>query len=422
MNLLARILSHGFAIAIVLLLAVGLIYWGELFPDWELPEVLSLGTPTERGATGTDDSITPDAPAVEPAAETATPPVTGETVPAILEAAEPAAVTETPGAIPAEEPATPEEPVAPEVTEDSAGITTGKPVIVPEAVAPETTAPAAEITGEAAEPVTTAASAADMTETAAREPAELPEAVAASEVPTAEPEEEIAPSLPEPFVTPGASAPVPATAESAAAAEPESAILKMTSSAADAEIPAADTASAAAVTTPTDDEAAPAETAAVITEPLQAPPPAVGEQPIQPPADPVAPVAIESQPESMADDETRVPVPGSLEPAAASSYELLAAAREAFWLRDYETAENKYRQLIVMEPDNPDGYGELGNMYFSQGKWEQAATAYFDAGTRLVAEGQLEQASQLVEVIRGLDGSQADELNELITAAQAASH
>jgi hypothetical protein len=295
-------------------------------------------------------------------------------------------------------------------------------VIVPEAVTPETAAPAAEITGEAGEPVTTTASAVDMTETTAREPAELPEAVAASEVPTAEPEEEIAPSLPEPFVTPGATAPVPATAESAAAAEPESAILKMTGSAADAEIPAADTASAAAVTTPTDDEAAPAETAAVITEPLQAPPPAVGEQPIQPPADPVTPVAIDPQPESMADAEPRVPVPASVEPAAASSYELLAAAREAFWLRDYETAENKYRQLIVMEPDNPDGYGELGNMYFSQGKWEQAATAYFDAGTRLVAEGQLEQASQLVDVIRGLDGSQADELNELITAAQAASH
>ena len=42
MNLLARLMSHGFAIALVLLLAVGFIYRGELFPEWELPEFLAF--------------------------------------------------------------------------------------------------------------------------------------------------------------------------------------------------------------------------------------------------------------------------------------------------------------------------------------------------------------------------------------------
>ncbi|MBT8121417.1 MAG: hypothetical protein KJO10_02685, partial [Gammaproteobacteria bacterium] len=42
MSLFARIMSHGFALAIVALLAIGLIYRGELFPDMELPEFLQV--------------------------------------------------------------------------------------------------------------------------------------------------------------------------------------------------------------------------------------------------------------------------------------------------------------------------------------------------------------------------------------------
>jgi hypothetical protein len=98
-------------------------------------------------------------------------------------------------------------------------------------------------------------------------------------------------------------------------------------------------------------------------------------------------------------------------------YELLAAAREAFWLHNYEDAEKNYRALMDLEPQNPDGYGELGNMYFSQGRWEEAAAAYYEAGTRLISEGRLDSARELVNVIRGLNGQQADELDKLITSA-----
>ena len=102
---------------------------------------------------------------------------------------------------------------------------------------------------------------------------------------------------------------------------------------------------------------------------------------------------------------------------AKTAYELLAAAREAYWLRDYKGAEKHYLQLIEVEPDNPDGYGELGNMYFAQGQWEQAAAAYYDAGVRMINEGMVVQARQLVDVIRGLNGGQADELEKQVDAA-----
>jgi hypothetical protein len=57
-------------------------------------------------------------------------------------------------------------------------------------------------------------------------------------------------------------------------------------------------------------------------------------------------------------------------------------------------------------------------MYFSQGKWDQAATAYYQAGVRLVGQGLLTQAEELLAVIRGLNGANADELEQKIADAR----
>jgi tetratricopeptide (TPR) repeat protein len=98
-------------------------------------------------------------------------------------------------------------------------------------------------------------------------------------------------------------------------------------------------------------------------------------------------------------------------------YEVMATARESYWLRDFDAAEQHYQELIRIDPDNPDGYGEMGNMYFSQGNWEQAAAAFYEAGTRLLKQGHVLQAQQMVEVIRGLNGPQAEELEAQVVAA-----
>ncbi len=86
-------------------------------------------------------------------------------------------------------------------------------------------------------------------------------------------------------------------------------------------------------------------------------------------------------------------------------------------MHNYDAAEKNYRNLAELEPQNPDGYGELGNMFFTQGRWEEAAAAYYEAGIRLVREGRIQPARDLVNVIRGLNGSQAEELEKLITSA-----
>jgi hypothetical protein len=76
MNLLARILSHGFALAVVVLIAIALMYRGDLFPEWELPEFLVVedksGTVTE-GTPATVDSTLPEAAATSPEATAGVP-------------------------------------------------------------------------------------------------------------------------------------------------------------------------------------------------------------------------------------------------------------------------------------------------------------------------------------------------------------
>jgi len=126
------------------------------------------------------------------------------------------------------------------------------------------------------------------------------------------------------------------------------------------------------------------------------------------------PAAAEVVATDTATDEAVVAQPEAPAAAAVSPYRLLAAAREAYWLRDYATAEEKYLAMIKLDPDNPDGHGELGNMYFSEGKWDLAAAAYFEAGKRMADEGLLSEARELVDVIKGLQGSQAAELEQYI--------
>ena len=88
----------------------------------------------------------------------------------------------------------------------------------------------------------------------------------------------------------------------------------------------------------------------------------------------------------------------------------LAAAREAFWRNDFAAAERHYRSVIEQQPDNPDVYGELGNLHYQQGQWQQAAEAYFQAAQRLLDRGDRMPAQHLLRILRNLDPERAREL------------
>lgn len=107
------------------------------------------------------------------------------------------------------------------------------------------------------------------------------------------------------------------------------------------------------------------------------------------------------------------------EPAiAASSYvkpshntqDMLLVARQAFWNGNPLDSEKLYLDLVKLHENNPNVYGELGNVYYSQGKWEKAGKAYYQAAVRLLDLKQTQQVNYLLRVIQGLDIESAEKL------------
>ena len=353
MNLLARILSHGFALVVVVLIAITLMYRGDLFPEWDLPEFLVVKDTSGSGkdvASATVAHALPETVAASPEATTGVPLEAPELVPEV------------------EAPPIEASPV--EVTEEivTEKIVTRDVVSPPEEVVPDSIDESPDASPVAAEEDELAVPEAILAEPVV---AASPVAVTESEVVTEQLETPLADMAP----------PMPA-AEPLTDSQPESA---------DVAVPAT-----VAVTE-----------SEVVTEPSD--PPLADMAPSIPAAEPVT----DPQPESVV--AAAVSLEGN---AGESTYELLAAAREAYWLHDYEGAENHYRRLIQLEPDNPDWYGELGNMYFSQGEWQQASAVYYEAGIRLLNDGKMVEARQMVAVIRGLNGVEADDLENQVNAGQ----
>jgi tetratricopeptide (TPR) repeat protein len=409
MNLFARLLSHGFALVVVALLAVGLIYRGELFPGMELPAFLAFdktqqdeaasvagttstdrpgpaltdqGMPAEAGQAAADIADQQVAAAKEAVAPAISPPPSAAPPPM------PAPATESAGRTPA--------PVTPADREAMPGMMTGA---TDEAANETMTDTAAEAADEGADET--------MTDTAAEAAVEgadqaTAEAAATQAVDTA---------------TAAAETATEGVGTTSAAADEMAAETGTATMAAPAGVAMPATQMATETTTPAAVETATATAgeATGATTPAEAgEPPAPADKGVAAAADiePAGDLAAAAEEAEVMPPQVEVAKPAVRE--TSSTYRLLAAAREAYWLRDYATAEQNYQAMIEQDPDNPDGYGELGNMYFSQGKWDLAAGSYFEAGKRLADEGLLDEAGQLVDVLKGIQGPQAGELERYI--------
>jgi tetratricopeptide (TPR) repeat protein len=137
---------------------------------------------------------------------------------------------------------------------------------------------------------------------------------------------------------------------------------------------------------------------------------------LQPPAeDRYVTVEIEQSLSRVSDDGAAT---GTAEAETQSTRELWINARRSFHRRDFESSINSYEQLISKTQDNFDAYGELGNVYFNQGKMKQAAGSYYEAAVILVRLGQLQRANSLVGMLGSMDQEKAKELQALITSAR----
>jgi tetratricopeptide (TPR) repeat protein len=89
---------------------------------------------------------------------------------------------------------------------------------------------------------------------------------------------------------------------------------------------------------------------------------------------------------------------------------LLFMARQTFWSGNPNGSEKLYLDLVGIEDSDPDVYGELGNVYYAQGKWKQAGKAYYEAAIRLLELKRNDQVGYLLRVIQGLDAESAEKL------------
>ena len=97
----------------------------------------------------------------------------------------------------------------------------------------------------------------------------------------------------------------------------------------------------------------------------------------------------------------------------------LAGARQAFWQRDLPKAEALYKEQIKNSQVDADSWGELGNIYYFQAKWQLAATAYTEASLILLDKGDYPQAMFLRYIVMGLDPVQGKRIDERLQALQA---
>lgn len=108
--------------------------------------------------------------------------------------------------------------------------------------------------------------------------------------------------------------------------------------------------------------------------------------------------------------------------AAAEATEGLTAlerARNAYWAGKVKDALAAYQQAVAAHPDDPDAQGELGNLHFAEGNWQQAADAYLAAGQALLGRGDVNAAEHLVVVLEGLDPEHAKTLRQAIEQQRA---
>lgn len=97
-----------------------------------------------------------------------------------------------------------------------------------------------------------------------------------------------------------------------------------------------------------------------------------------------------------------------------SERDLLISARKAFNQGAMVESEKFYLELTKLDHDNPDVFGELGNVYYSQGKWDEAGQAYYEAAVRLIPEKNYNQVAYLQRVIKGLNTEHAEKLAQLM--------
>ena len=156
--------------------------------------------------------------------------------------------------------------------------------------------------------------------------------------------------------------------------------------------------------------AAPETAAAPASEPAQetatqaAPQPAASEVAAAPqtPAEPV------EKPKQRPAEKPAAPAPQ--QDAKAAIAKALNAARQSYRSGNIQQSEARYVALGDQYPDSADVQGEIGNFYYAQRQYQNAATYYYKTGKALLKSGDQAKLGQIINILQRLAPNMAADL------------
>lgn len=92
------------------------------------------------------------------------------------------------------------------------------------------------------------------------------------------------------------------------------------------------------------------------------------------------------------------------------SEEMLNKGRDAFAVGDMESSVAAYKDYLKSNSSNADAHGELGNVYYLTGRYQEAAQSYYDSAKLLIEQKQTDRVPALLPVVAQVNPALADEL------------
>lgn len=173
---------------------------------------------------------------------------------------------------------------------------------------------------------------------------------------------------------------------------------------------------AAPATSPAPVAPAPAAPVLANTYPAAPPPPPAAARAPEPAPQPVPQPAMVQPPEqAKAPPRAAAGREVEMSPALRAAW---AEARRAYWSQDLPAARDKYLALVKENTNEPDIAGELGNVYFTEGRYQDAAAQYYEAGMRMVRSRNPGAAGSVIGILHRLDPAQANALRQAMFDAE----
>lgn len=113
------------------------------------------------------------------------------------------------------------------------------------------------------------------------------------------------------------------------------------------------------------------------------------------------------------------PVPENIvwpKPLSAEQVKSLQEARQFYWQRDFQKSEQAYTELLEDIKDQPNLYGELGNVQSYAGKVTEAVESYYQAALLLMGQNRQTEVGPAISAVARFDHDKARELMDKLAS------